>query len=565
LLSLWDVSPSTLSSSCNVPPVVGRFPTPDSVCPALNTQDSRSLFFSTSVPFACPTNCTPSVVNACTYQLQIADARCGSPYNVFFSESAAWPISQRLADGQSISGPGRMAMDAVVAGGSAADACSPLLNNAELAGHWCVVVAGGCSAATKVQNCLGGSTTNVNQILGVIVIDSAVGIEGAPTNGATSLNPIPFPLSVPLISISRTDGDRLAGAVSSSIFTISKAIGPALQASFPAATLLTREERTGRVYSAAPVLSAYRFFAEPNRLYGWAFGLQSADGRSTSNVGLFDLSSPLAPVLLLQWSYAQLGLELQLDVSPNNLIFGQQNIGGSGAVWFWLIGNGTSFRFWNVTAPLNPALLASVIPRVGGAFVNRAASLLWTQTANTAGQVQGWRYQQAWNISDIGFPRLVGAFALDTSLLTTAGRGTTLLSLSYPTFDSWGSNLVSYNLGDNGVAFYNYTNPVAVTLAAYRDTSPSSCSAVGAGLGPQGAIVPSPEPNVWLSCRAYESSATFTCAAAGRANPPALSTCQAAYPPALRVDFVAYRVLPELVNSTDCEDGATVNLFFNRK
>ncbi len=130
-------------------------------------------------------------------------------------------MALRLADGQSISGPGRMAMDAIVAGGSAADACSPLLNNAELSGHWCVVVAGGCSAATKVQHCFGGSSVNANQILGVIVIDSAVGIEGAPTNGASALNPIPFPLSVPLISISRTDGDRLAGAVSSSILRFS--------------------------------------------------------------------------------------------------------------------------------------------------------------------------------------------------------------------------------------------------------------------------------------------------------------------------------------------------------
>ncbi len=563
LLKLWDISPATLSSSCNAPPLVGQLPIPAASCPSVNTQHSRDLFQSTSVPFAC-SNCTPTAANVCSYQLQVTDARCGSSYKIFFAESAAWPMSERLPEGQSVTGPGRMAMDPLIGGcGSAADACSPLLNNAEMSGHWCVVVAGGCSIATKVANCFGGSSANMNQVLGVIVIDAAIGATAGPTL-TTSLNPIPFPVSVPVISISRTDGDRLAGAISSSVFTISKAIGPASYVPHAPGGLLTREHRTGQIFSTGlqrPGVTTFRFFAEPNRLFGWAFGLQV--GSTTSNVGLFDLSTPQSPALLQQWSYAQLGMEPQLDVSPSNLIFVQQ-LSLNSSSFFWIIGNGTSFRFWNVTDSQEIALLSSSIPRVGGAFVNRAGTMLWTQTANSAGQVQGWRYQQAWDISSVAFPRLVGAFALDTSLLTPAGRGSALLSLGYPTFDSWGSNLVSYNLGDNGIAFYNYSNPTSVTLAAYRDTSPSSCSPLGSGIGPSGAIVPSPQPNVWLSCRAYESSPTFSCGS-GRVNPPVLDTCQATYPASPRIDFVAYQVLPNVVNDTDCDDGATVQLFFNRQ
>jgi hypothetical protein len=496
----------------------------------------------------------------CQYQLQVKDARCGSTYKIAFSQSSAWPLSVRLSEGQSVSGPGRVAVDRESSGGgSTADACSALINNDEMSGHWCVVVRGGCSLGTKVANCFGGSAQNTNGVLGVILIDSALGV-AAPS---PLLDPIPFAIRVPVISIAKVDGDRLSGSVSSTIFTISKAIGSSDSSLSGSAALLTREHRTGHVFSSSLSLAVNRFFAEPNRLYGWGFGFLQAN--VDSNVALFDLSNPQSPTLLRQWKYSDLGLPAQIDVSANNLLFGQQRVGSNTSAYFWIIGNNTSFLFWDVTNALASVLLPQFIPRTGAAFINRNASTLWQQAVSpTSGLVQGWRYQQAWSIASIAAPRLLGAFALDTSLLAPAGgRGSLLLALSYPTFDSWGVNTVSFNLGDNGVAFYNYSNPVSVQLSAFRDTSPSSCSPQGVG-GASGAIVPSQQPNVWIACRQYESVPRYTCSQ-GRVNAVNVATCEASYPPSDRIDFVGYLVLPELYNTTDCEDGAIVNLFFNRK
>ena len=419
--------------------------------------------------------------------------------------------------------------------------------------------------ATKVANCFGsGNASNTNRVLGVIVIDNAEGVS-APS---PLVDPIPFFINVPVLMISRVDGSRLAGNFGSSIFTISKAIGSVadLAARNGLSTLVTREHRTGQVFSSTLAVAAKRFFAEPNRLYGWAFGLLS--GGDASSIGLFDLSNPKAPAILRQWRYADLGLPLEIDVSSGNLIFAQQRLGSaSSSAFVWIVGNGVSFRFWNVSDPLSPSWLAQSIPRTGYAFINRNASTLWQQTTSptSGGVVQGWRFQQAWSIANLTSPRLLGAFALDTSVLAPAGgRNSLLLALNYPTFDAWGVDTVSYNLGDNGIAFYNYSNPVSVKLSAFRDISPSSCSPIGVG-GASGAIVPSPsQPNVWVACRQYEPAPRYTCSA-GQVNPPVLPTCDATPQTVDRIDFVGYLVLPEIYNTTDCEDGAIVNLFFNRK
>ena len=561
------MSPATTAASCGKAPLVGRFQTPEGVCPSLNTQNSRDFFRSTSVPLSC-NNCTATVLDACEYQLEVTDARCGSSYKVNIAQSPAWPIGMRMGAGERISGPGRVAIDSVTASGSStSDACSPLANAAEMAGHWCIVMRGACSAETQVRNCLGQDSANPHGVLGVIVVDSALTL----TSGA-SLAPISFPLRVPLLMISRADGDRLVGSFSSTLFTISKAIGSASYRPFPPAGLLTREQRLGTVYgdnSDAPRPTAYRFFVEPNRLLGWAFGMQAADG-STTNVGLFALSDTLRPVLLRQWTYAQVGLSASLDWSPSSLIFGQQFATGS---FFWLIGEETEFRFWNVADAMNPQFLAASIPRHAGAeaLMDRSASHLWIQIPARSGEsVQEWRYQQAWNIGNLTLPpRLLGAFALDTSLYTL-GRGGTV-RLTHPSFDSWGSNIVSFNLGDNGVAFYNYTDPSNVVLTAHRDSSLSSCSPRGVG-GPLGAIVSGPEPHTWFACQPWEPEPLWTCAQ-GRINVPnaTANVCDPTPGPELRYDFVAYRILPDVparppvAAEHQCEDGAIVNMFFERQ
>lgn len=444
-------------------------------------------------------------------------------------------------------------------GGSSADACSPLINNAELSGHWCVVRMGSCDTQVQVINCMGGKT-NKNQILGVIIIDSVL---HAPQSFPTTCPGVfsEIALTFPVLTITADEGDRLMNNFGSTIFTISKAIGAGNYVPHSPLGLLTRESRTGTRYSslAQPLKpTMYKFFAEPNRLLGWAFGLLQPD-QTTTNIGLFDISNPSALVQLRVWSYQELKLS-NVDWTAGNLVFGQQNISSGNAKYFWIIANFSTYVFWDVTAPESPSFSGASIQRTGEIFVNRAAKTLWQQIHSpTTGQVQGYRYQRAWDISNLTFPRVLGAFALNTQLFE--GKQ---YSIQYPTFDSWGSNLVSFNLGDNGIAFYNYSDPINVKLAAFRDTSPTSCSPNGAAGGPSGAIVPSSQANIWVSCQQREPFPRYLCGQGKTTNHTAWTICEAQHNSAL-IDFIGYLVLPENVVSSDkCEDGAIVNLFFQR-
>lgn len=560
--TLWDVSGASLANGCGVPSLLANISLPSNTsCPVLSTQHSRDFLRS----FATPTGpCGPCVRTAfqnCILQLQVSDSRCGTPYNVWYTESPDWPVASRLGDGQRISAPGRMAIGASVSPQqSTSDACSPLANAGSMSGHWCVFTMSGrqCPMATRVSNCLGSTDgTNRNGIVGVIAVDDTINAPGdVPT---ATPGTFPWPLPVPVVMISRNEGERLAGQWSLTILTLSKTIGPASAAAgpFPNPGLWTVEHRTGQPFGAQANVKplAYRFFSEPNRLLGWAFGLLAPDA-TTTNVGLFDLTNVDQPKLLASWTYAQLRLPF-LDYWLGNLVFSQSHLGTPQKQHVWIVGNGTTFAFWNVTDPLAPSFVKLVnagIPVAGDIFVNRQGTTLWQQVNSSV----GWRFQTAWDISNLSSPRLVGSLSLDTSLLTVGPSRSPYMS--HPTFDTWGSNLVSFNAYSNGIVFYNYSDPINVTLAAYRDTSPSSCAPPGVG-GPSGAIVPSVEPNTWLACQQYEPSALWKCGQG--ATPLNLKPCEAGAPVA-RVDIIGYQVLPKVIVSDRCEDGAIVNLFFQR-
>jgi hypothetical protein len=278
---------------------------------------------------------------------------------------------------------------------------------------------------TKVLNCLGG-TGNVNGVLGVLVIDN---VPNAP-NGLPSSSPgtFTFDLPVPVLIIAYEEGARLAGVISSAIFTVSKTIGPAAYTPLQSVGVLTREHRTGQPYGLpslgtpclGPSIAAYRFFWEPNRLLGWAFGYQAAD-QSITNIALFDTSdSRQQPQLVTQWSFADVVGAPHLNWSPAQLLFGQQSLGAQPS-FFWIMGNGTAYVFWNVTgSPTNFSLVrGAAIPQTGNVFINRAATMLWQQIPSPLdGKLHQWRYQEVWDISNIAYPLKLGQFALDTSFST---------------------------------------------------------------------------------------------------------------------------------------------------
>lgn len=550
------------------PQLVGEFASLFPTCGGdLNTAFARDFYRSTVVPTVC--NCTRTAFDNCEYQLQVSDVRCGTPYKICFKQSPDFAIGERLGDGQTVTGPGRVAVDGDVSGGgSTADACSALANAADMSGHWCVVQRGQCSDEAKVQNCLGSTSgSNTNGILGVILIDNVCSSGGSTPDGCPSTAPgvFSFPIDVPVVAISCQEGRRLSGFVGSTTFAVSKTIGPANVVQYQSPGVLTRESRTGQIFgvNGATLPTAYRFFWEPNRLLGWAFGYRAAD-KSVTNVALLDTSNTgEQPRVLRVWSYQELGLSF-LDWSPGRLVFGQQRL-GQNPQFFWILRSGSEYVFWNVTLGVNASFVGgSSIPLKGDIFINRAATRLWQQVPSPLdGKLHQWRYQEAWDISNIAVPRLLGSFALDTSLLTLQGGETTL---AYPTFDSWGGSLVSFNLGDDGVGFWNYSNPTAPVLAALRDTSPSSCAPPNVG-GPSGPIVPSPEPNVWVVCQPWEPRPLYVCRSGEQPLYPALQPiCE---PPnttdtQARIDFLGLRVLPAIRLSDKCEDGAIVNMFWQR-
>jgi hypothetical protein len=555
-LRVWDATGNETCLSVK-PRLSGVFESPPPMCPSLNTQFNRDFYLSTTVPTVC--NCTRNAFDVCVYQLQISDVRCGTPYKVWFSASPDFPVGERLGDGQQVSGPGRVAIDMDVRAGSTAnDACSILANAADMSGHWCVVNRGSCSFEDKVRNCLGG-TSNANNVLGVLLVDN---VPRSP-NGFPSSSPgtFSFPLPVPVIMIAYEEGQRLRGSLGSTLFTLSKTIGPAQFVPLVSPGVLRRESRTAAVYGqqVGSASSAYRFFWEPNRLLGWGFGVRAGD-KTISNVAVYDLSNAQEqPRLLRMWTFAKLGIP-HLNWSPSRLVFGQQSIGHN-PNFFWIMSNGTSYVFWNVTgAPTDVSFVPMVsIPVKGDIFIDRNANTLWQQIPSPIdGNVQQWRYQEAWEICNITCPRLLGSFALDISFLTGES-----FTLAYPSFDSWGTSTVSFNLGDDGVGFYNYSDPIRPILSALRDTSPSSCAPTGVG-GPSGAIVPvQSQRNVWVVCQQYEQVAFWQC---GRGALPSatLPLCESSSYNA-RIDLYALQVLPNVRANTTCEDGAIVNMFWSAK
>lgn len=554
-LRTWAV-PMDAECERSAPRLTGQWVSAAPTCPSLNTGLARDLYHSTNVPTVC--NCTRTAFDVCVYQLQVADVRCGSPYKVWFSQSPSFAIGERLGDGAQVSGPGRVAIDLNVTAGSAtSDACSPLANAADMRGHWCVVTRGGCSFTTKVLHCL-GNATNANGVVGVLVIDNVPNAPG----GVPSASPdrVPFALTVPVIMITYEEGERLRGAVGSTVFTVSKSIGLASAPLYQPAGVLTRESRTGQVFSGGVGPAAARFFAEPHRLLGWAWGMRAPD-KTVSNVGLYDVSNPAQPVVLLRmWTFAELGLPESLSVAPQKLVFGEQRVGEPGnATFFWLLHNGTSYVVWNVTGAAAAVLVpGGVVPATGDVFLNRGSTLAWTQAPSpTTGALQHWRYQTAWDLSDLSCPRALGSFALDTTFVTGTDG-----ALQYPTPGRWGSPLVSFNMGADGIGFWNYSDPVRPALAAHRDTSPASCAPAGAG-GPSGAIVPSTvERDVWVACQQWEPAPRWVCGRASLSGAN-LAPCDPAVPPAVRIDLTAYRVLSSSgSNTTTCSDGVMVNMFW---